>query len=381
MENEHRGAPTDIVILAHRSEMHSFAVDRCLRSLGESSHLLLADDPVALKNMSLSYEPGGEGIFCFSDAEIRMAAVKSSLCRRLPVEYPVPEDTWAGDRFYIDKQFRLLFDGLLSLMDDKFPVNSRRSVTYATKIRQLAAAQEVGLNVPRTLISTDVNAVHEFRQSNDLSCVKSLQYHSWKHDGKLLGAYTTKIPSDVDLPDASVTLNPNVYQSFLRKKCEYRLTIFGSYAAAVRIDNQTFDDDAAEDYRISDRYLQQLTYVDMPIALVENARGVLKKLGLRFGTFDFAETVDGDYVFFEVNESGAFLWQELHCEDIYLLEPFCRFLSCATDDFVWNRQQCSESLSARTLVPDVMSDPRFSMAEARSASAVENFMADESASL
>ncbi len=374
-------APNEIIVMAHKSEMHSFAVERCLRSLGESCRLLLADDPDVLRSLSLSYRDNGEAAFAYAGNEIRVSAVKSSLCRRLPVEYPVPEGTWSGDRFYIDKQFRLLFDGLLSLLDDTFAVNSRRAVTYATKIRQLAAAKEAGLNIPRTLISSDPERIRDFRRGNDMSCVKSLQYHSWKREGKLLGAYTTKIPADFDLPNASVALNPNIYQVFERKKFEYRLTIFGEYSAAVRIDNQKYGDDAAEDYRVSDLYLNQLTYVELPEVLVGRARDVLKKLGLRFGTFDFAETTDGEFVFFEVNESGAFLWQELHCDDVYLLEPFCRFLCEANDAFVWDRRQCSESLSARTLVPDVMKDTRFSMAESRSAGAVENFMADEPASL
>lgn len=50
---------------------------------------------------------------------------------------------------------------------------------------------------------------------------------------------------------------------------------------------------------------------DLPEALADRLRALLRALGLNYGCIDLRRRPDGDYVFFEVNPSGRFLFVEI----------------------------------------------------------------------
>lgn len=62
----------------------------------------------------------------------------------------------------------------------------------------------------------------------------------------------------------------------------------------------------------------------------------MKDLGLVFGCFDFIVTPEGEYIFLEVNEMGAFLWIEQQLPEMGMLDAFCEFLIQGRKDFLWS---------------------------------------------
>lgn len=98
---------------------------------------------------------------------------------------------------------------------------------------------------------------------------------------------------------------------------------------------------------------------DLPDEVIRSLRRVLSMLGLRFGAFDIAETADGEYVFFEVNEAGQWLWQEIHCPECRILQPFCEFLLNASDNFYWDPSRNSIEYSAAEVCRYLEGDPRY----------------------
>lgn len=73
---------------------------------------------------------------------------------------------------------------------------------------------------------------------------------------------------------------------------------------------------------------------------------------------DLAQTDDGEFVFFEVNEAGQWLWQELHCPDCALLEPFSLYLASADDAFEWDESTRRWEFSAPEICSRLETDPR-----------------------
>jgi hypothetical protein len=77
--------------------------------------------------------------------------------------------------------------------------------------------------------------------------------------------------------------------------------------------------------------------ITLPEAVSETCVTVMQELGIVTGSFDFAVTETNEYVFFEVNEQGQFLWMEARCPKLPCLQMFCDFLLSCDPSFVWSK--------------------------------------------
>lgn len=210
------------------------------------------------------------------------------------------------------------------------------------------------------MISNNYSNIVQFLDEIEGGCFKPYYTYGWKTNDGIVQAVTSYTNSTDNFDKESFECYPHIYQEYIRKKFEYRLTIFGNFSASVRIDTQKLGGDAGVDWRSTPEYLSNLAPVSPPDYIVTAARGVLFALGLRFGTFDIAETVDGEYVFFEVNEAGQWLWKELRCPECRILHPFCEYLLSANDSFTWDSRDLSPSYEATAVVELLTKNPRFS---------------------
>jgi len=107
----------------------------------------------------------------------------------------------------------------------------------------------------------------------------------------------------------------------------------GRTLIAARIDSQAHEA-TREDWR-SGQHLAEISPFELPDPIAEKCRRYMRAAGLRFGCFDFIVTPEGEYVFLEVNQAGQFLWKELRCPELPMLQAFCDFLIAADPDFLW----------------------------------------------
>lgn len=153
--------------------------------------------------------------------------------------------------------------------------------------------------------------------------------------------------------DRSLSMMPHIYQEFVEKKFEYRVTVFGNYYAATRIDSQSLEGASYADWRVSFDYLEGLRPALLAQNVIDACKKMLDKLGLRFGTFDLIEALDGEFYFLEVNQAGQWLWQEAHCPESKLLEPFAQYLSQATADFSFDATSSDSAFSAQRVLDQI----------------------------
>jgi glutathione synthase/RimK-type ligase-like ATP-grasp enzyme len=229
-----------------------------------------------------------------------------------------------------------------------FWVNSLDSRALSNrKPLQLSIAVECGLKIPETLVSNDSSAVQEFygmHASNGEVIVKPFLGATWVGETKS-HFYTTAIVTADDLNDPeSIRLCPAIYQKRIEKQYEIRLTIMGRSWFAARLNSQVTPS-ASLDWRISPSAYMDITRIDVPSAILDRCFELMHRLGIVFGCFDFAVTRDNEYVFFEVNEMGQFLWVEEHAPQIPLLDAFCRFLQSGSPNFEY--QESGQSFSWR----------------------------------
>ncbi|MFD9208119.1 ATP-grasp ribosomal peptide maturase [Streptomyces sioyaensis] len=259
------------------------------------------------QTMSLSGEHAAApwtGVLADEYRSVRLEEVRAVYYRRprLPAvseELREPHRTWANEQ---------ALAGLLGTLY-ALPVSwiNRPDVDgiASHKPVQLPVAAAQGLRTPRSLITTDPEAARKFCQEvgGPVICKPLMGGPLDYPDGRRTGVPTTLI--DPDTIDDSVSLTAHLFQEWVPKSHEVRLTVVSTdmFAAEIHAGSDTARVDWRSDY-------DALTYdvCKVPDDARAGVLGWLEHFRLSFGAFDFAVTPSGDWVMFECNPSGEWSW-------------------------------------------------------------------------
>ncbi|SFW59965.1 Glutathione synthase/RimK-type ligase, ATP-grasp superfamily [Luteibacter sp. UNCMF366Tsu5.1] len=172
---------------------------------------------------------------------------------------------------------------------------------------QLRIAKEVGLPIPRTLISNDPDAIARAHAHFGRTIVKPARSgHFWR-EGEEYAIFTSLLTDEhLDaLSDAKWT--PSIYQELIPKDVDVRVTWVGGRIFAAAIHSQT-DPLAVVDWRKTGNAALPHSRLELPQPLLDKLHQLMIRLGLAFGCIDLVRTPSGEYVFLEVNPSGQWLW-------------------------------------------------------------------------
>jgi glutathione synthase/RimK-type ligase-like ATP-grasp enzyme len=172
---------------------------------------------------------------------------------------------------------------------------------------QLLVATELGLSVPKTLVSNRPDSVRAFCDSQDEVIAKPARSGHVVRDGVDCAVFTTKLRK-CDLGDlADTQLSPTIYQELIPKKYDIRVTIVGSRVFAAAIDSQS-DPNALIDWRKTTNPNLPHFPIDLPASLISKLLELMSRLSLTYSAIDLVLTPDGRYIFLEVNPNGQWLW-------------------------------------------------------------------------
>ena len=187
----------------------------------------------------------------------------------------------------------------------------RKAYRGENKYYQMELAKEIGVSLPRTLISNDKKALKEFishNQGRSLFKLMSQEIYDIGHND-FRGLYTNVI-SDKDIEKfCDNEENPIVLQEYVEKDYEVRYTVVGKEHFVCRIDSQ-LSSIAKEDWRRYDIARTPHYQIDAPKEIEVKVNQLLEKLGLDYGALDFIVTPEGRWVFLEINCMGQWLWIE-----------------------------------------------------------------------
>ena len=205
---------------------------------------------------------------------------------------------------------------------------------------QLDVARNVGLSVPRTLVTNDPIAATEFVQSNTKTLFKVVSGVSHitepPNSKQLQSTYAGNFPVPAapatqshrsnKLPFATILTSerlekignivgcPVVFQQYTEKYVELRITIVGNRIFAAEIHSQEFEETKIDFRHMSFAAEHKVVPTHKPHALPDEINdkllSLMKQLGLVFGGVDMILTPEGEYVFLEVNPSGQWNWIE-----------------------------------------------------------------------
>ena len=258
--------------------------------------------------------------------EVRLDDVRSVWYRR-PVP-PHPDETITDPvyREFAMAESQAALDGLWRAMDCFWVSNPDSLRRAENKLLQLKLADEVGLEVWPTLVTTCAEEAQAFYEACDKNTVyKPLRRGYLTRNGERSLIYTNPLPSGEEPDFTAVKLAPVLLQKQIPKKLEVRVTVVGNDVFAAGIDSQRVPEARHDWRRASADQLPHEPHA-LPVSVVRACRRLVKSLGLAFGAIDFVLTPSGQYVFLEINPNGQWAWVQQLCPSIRIREALCELL-------------------------------------------------------
>lgn len=214
-------------------------------------------------------------------------------------------------QLYMNNEVRVFHETLWpTLYPDDVWLSPPRNISNADqKLWQLRVAAEVGFVVPETVLGSDWDSISENLLAQDDCFIVKLMRGVISDGNKIKAVYTTVLRHvDIEKLKENVTAFPGMYQTYIRKDREWRVTVVGDevFAAAV------YTDDSAKDDWRKHQNLNSVTFKRevLPDVIHDQCRAYLARMGLRFGAFDLVESPDGAITFLECNPNGQYGWLE-----------------------------------------------------------------------
>lgn len=314
-----------ILIESHTGDDHLRPVQEALLARGHDVVVLDADDVPTRVGLTVAFEgrarPGGAPrlLLHTPTGTVDLSTCTAAWWRRPRSPRPDPAIADVDAATFAASE---CFEGLAGLravlpaawVND--PVMEERA---NRKLWQLHVARCLGLTVPHTVATSDPAQARAFAASmgNAGTVYKTFlaMPAAWR-ETRLLRQ------DDMGLLDA-VRHAPVIFQEYVPGDVDLRVTVVGDEVLPVAIRS------AAAEYPLD--YRLEADAVPMEPAVLPDVLSRLlvrltRKLGLAYAAIDLRRRPDGEFVFFEANPSGAWLWVQERT-GVPVTETFVSYLS------------------------------------------------------
>jgi glutathione synthase/RimK-type ligase-like ATP-grasp enzyme len=185
--------------------------------------------------------------------------------------------------------------GLAAALDARVINRPHFSRANNSKPYQLRLIRAFGLDVPETLVTTDVSAARAFAESHG-----KVVYKSISGIRSIVSTLPAKLARLDSVADGPVQLQERI------AGVDVRVHVVGERTFACEARSR------ATDYRYAARqgFDVDLRAVEIPQGLARHIVSMSRAMGLHFAGVDFRRTPEGRWVCLEVNPSPAFTWYE-----------------------------------------------------------------------
>lgn len=299
-----------ILIVTMKLDPHADVVIDELHAIGWQAFRLNTED--LLFEYTFSLTPNDLHITDSLGREVSLNQVHAAYYRKPKAIKPYTElaNTGAGD-FSAQEGEELLrtlykFPGI-KWINDPYAIRQAQ-----VKLPQLHIAATLGLRVPRTMITNRPDDARSFYNEchNDVIC-KSLITTTIAGPEGSLHSYTHRLKAEeIERQIDSVKFAPTLFQEWIPKQTEIRVTVFGTRVFACEIDSQSVPA-ASIDWRTVDPKTIPHKQVALPDEIGDSLLKLLTYYNLQFGAIDLIVTPSNEYVFLENNPNGQWYWIEM----------------------------------------------------------------------
>lgn len=335
MEN-HAVQNTSCLIGSSSDDPHAIIISKGLTKLGIGTTFV---DTVTFDDFSKRTVKDNSSLpdaSCIAGVVPQFASISSAWFRRSRFAMTAPDGVLRlnSDELFKNRLHGVFGQSLWEVLDDAL----NDSVTWVNpviegrlaenKILQLRAARSVGLCTPETVLTNDADEVRSLLSRHSEIICKSLMPFTWQEHGSIFNNLSSKIMS-IDGIEQAVSRQMAIYQPYIAKRHELRVTVMDGHFFVTRIDSQT-SASGKIDWRGGIGNEVRLEKGCLDSAIKDKLLQLMATLKLVFATCDFIVTPDNEHVFLELNQAGNFLWQEKTCPELRLTEAMCALLAHGT---------------------------------------------------
>lgn len=264
-------------------------------------------------------QPFEAAIDVLSNGRTMMASAVRSVWWRRPGFFGLPAELSPQECEFATGEIEHALSSLWTSLDCYWISEPERIRRASWKGEQLLRARRLGFEIPRTLVTTDPDEAREFFYG----CGKRMIFKvmtdpylgavslSRKDPDLVVDPYqvttTVVTEADLDMLD-SVRIAPCLFQEYVPKKVELRITVIGGELFAAEIHSQEREETSV-DWRDDG---VDITYraAALPPPIAEKCLDFVRSYGLNFSAMDMIVTPDDRYVFVENNPNGQFIFVE-----------------------------------------------------------------------
>ncbi|GGB13173.1 hypothetical protein ERX37_11085 [Macrococcus hajekii] len=220
------------------------------------------------------------------------------------------------EKAYLKNEWKAFINYLFLKKDIKW-INHPHYSLETSKYTQLIYAQSIGMNIPNTVVTNNLELLQETLLLPEEVFIKSSKHHFYEFpEGVLNAVYgTTEYKRNI----SNIENTPLIFQEIITNAQEVRITCFDEKCfGAVHINK------VEGDWHTDDIKSIKLHKIDIPLEISVKCIELLKKLNLEYGAFDFF-LIDNTWIFIEVNPIGDWRWVELKT-DLAISENFLQYL-------------------------------------------------------
>lgn len=277
-----------------------------LNSRGYEAWIYRADMVASAKDkLDIHLEDENELTVYYNDIAHKLGSVCSAWFRHPGILNLNIDDK--AKQLCLEQEVEAIQNSFWQHIPDKSWLNHPEKMKQAqSKLAQLALASELGFKIPETVVSNDWSAIDN-RLDNDeiaVKMTKGLMYE--QNQTKVL--YTTILDRSNRSKLRDSNPFPAIYQQFLSKHREWRITIVGDdvFEAAIYTTDNAKDDWRRHQLTTNVQFRKE----SMPEAEIQRCVEYLRRYDLLYGAFDFIEDKDGKITFLECNTNGQYKWLE-----------------------------------------------------------------------
>ena len=261
----------------------------------------------------------------------------SAAWHRFP-QLPDVEDCAEADRKFAAKQWEYFQKNAFELAGcfiDALWVNPPGAAESAdSKWLQLRNAHAVGLRFPEAVISNDAAEIRQLLQRHGRLVFKQMYSYMWQSQstGAIHNTGVVVLDQNSELPDDAIAVCPGIYQRFIDKAFDIRVTVIGEqmFAVSLRQRNGKAYVDWRPHMRDEDMLAEPFA---LPGPVQSQLRALMQRMGLVTGCIDLVADHDGQLYFLEVNQQGQFLFVEEVLPQIPLLRAMTSLLMTGRADY------------------------------------------------
>jgi hypothetical protein len=316
-----------ILILTRADDPHADHVEERLRQRGANFMRFKPRQFPSSAAISLELSSGGQARYTLRHGQesIDLNCVTAVWYRRPEQPVPHAEITDTVCREYVEAECKAFAQDAWDCLNCRWlPAPFMILKRAEQKAFQLKLAGELGFELPPTLFTNNPEDFLDFYCRHD-RIVSKLAGTSFFGSVYSKFARYTEVVSTRDVGYAeSVRYCPLIFQAYVPKRLELRITVVGQVVFAAEIHSQQ-SNHTRHDWRRYDPHKTAYFPHELPPDVESRCVELVARLGLCYGAIDLVLTPDGRYVFLEINPNGQYLWIE-HATSLPITDAICDLL-------------------------------------------------------